>query len=144
MDFWLESAKPFNEICLHVGENQDNPSAPRCKSETGNLNSNTNRENNDGICVDATEIADPEQLYNEIDDRALGGGEWRGPGCKHDGGPLWISIPIADDPVVAQETQQRAVNTYWNVANSGHYFENDGGNTYAMTIWARFFQRAHK
>ena len=143
MDFWLESAKPFNEICLHVSENQDNPSAPRCKPETGNFGS-TNRENNDGICVDATEIADPEQLYNELDSRALEGGEWRGPGCKHDGGPLWISIPIVDDPVVAQETEQRSAHYYWNSSNSGHYFENDGGNTYAMTIWARFFQRAHK
>ena len=122
MDFWLESAKPFNEICLHVSENQDNPSAPRCKPETGNFGS-TNRENNDGICVDATEIADPEQLYNELDSRALEGGEWRGPGCKHDGGPLWISIPIADDPVVAQETQQRASNYYWgNSGSSGAYF----------------------
>ena len=101
MDFWLESAKPFNEICLHVSENQDNPTAPRCN--TGNTNNfgSLDREINDGICVDATEIADPEQLYNEIDSRALESGEWRGAGCKHDGGPLWISIPIVDDPVVA-------------------------------------------
>ena len=27
MDFWLESAKPFNEICLNVGDGQDDPSA---------------------------------------------------------------------------------------------------------------------
>lgn len=143
MDFWLESAKPFNEICLHVSENQDNPSAPRCKAETSGYGNNYQRENNDGICVDATEIADPEQLVNENDTRALGEGEWRGSGCKHDGGPLWISIPIVDDPVVAQETRQRQSNYYWNSGTSG-YFENDGGNTYAMTIWARFFQRAHK
>lgn len=138
MDFWLESAKPFNEICLHVSENQENPSAPRCKAETSGYGNNYQRENNDGICVDATEIADPEQLVNENDTRALGEGEWRGSGCKHDGGPLWISIPIVDDPVVAQETKQRQSNYYWNSGTSG-YFENDGGNTYAMTIWARFF-----
>ena len=138
MDFWLESAKPFNEICLHVSENQENPSAPRCRAETSGYNNAYQREDNDGICVDATEIADPEQLYNEVDDRALGEGEWRGSGCKHDGGPLWISIPIVDDPVVAQETKQRQSNYYWNSNTSG-YFENDGGSTYAMTIWARFF-----
>ena len=103
MDFWLESAKPFNEICLNVSQNQDYPSAAKCNIGTdGNSNS---REINDGICVDATEIADPEQLYHEDDGRALESGEWRGPGCKHDGGPLWISIPIVDDPVVAQETR---------------------------------------
>ena len=104
MDFWLESAKPFNEICLHVSENQDNPSAPRCNIGNSNNFGLLDRQINDGICVDATEIADPEQLYNEIDNRALESGEWRGAGCKHDGGPLWISIPIVDDPVVAQET----------------------------------------
>ena len=35
MDFWLESAKPFNEICLNVGRNQANPSAPICRTDTG-------------------------------------------------------------------------------------------------------------
>ena len=30
MDFWLDSAKPFNSICLHVSDNQENPSAARC------------------------------------------------------------------------------------------------------------------
>ena len=107
MDFWLESAKPFNNICLHVSDHQTNPTAARCRRENGSTGNAYQREDNDGICVDATEIADPEQLYNEIDDRALEEGEWRGPGCKHDGGPLWISIPLVDDPVVAQETTQR-------------------------------------
>ena len=143
MDFWLESAKPYNRICLYVGENQDNPSAARCNEE-GN-NGPNDREINDGICVNATEIADPEQLYYSDDDRELEPGEWRGPGCKHDGGPLWISIPIVDDPVVAQETRQIDSRFYYNNNwNNGYYFENDGGNTYAQTIWARFFQRAHK
>ena len=71
IDFWLESAKPFNEICLHVSENQENPSAPRCKPETSGLGNAYQRENNDGICVDATEIADPEQLYNELDPKTM-------------------------------------------------------------------------
>ena len=43
MDFWLESAKPFNEICLHVSENQENPSAPRCKAETSGYGYNYQR-----------------------------------------------------------------------------------------------------
>ena len=44
----------------------------------------------------------------------------RGSGCKHDGGPLWVSIPLVDDPVVAAA----------------------GTGTYPQHIWARFFQRA--
>ena len=146
MDFWLESAKPFNEICLIVGDNQNNPSAARCNKgdPTFGIDNFTQRENNDGICVSATDIADPEQLYNDFFDRSLEPGEWRGSGCKHDGGPLWISIPIVDDPVVAQETRQQPSNYYYNNARSGTYFQNDGGNSYAQTIWARFFQRAPK
>ena len=44
----------------------------------------------------------------------------RGSGCKHDGGPLWVSIPIVDDPVVAAA----------------------GTGTYPQHVWARFFQKA--
>ena len=50
-------------------------------------------------------------------------GKVQGSGCKHDDGPLWISIPLEDDPVVANSS---------------------GGATYAHTIWARFYQRATK
>jgi Ca2+-binding RTX toxin-like protein len=32
MDFWLESAKPWNQICLFVDDNQDNPSAGMCST----------------------------------------------------------------------------------------------------------------
>ena len=47
-------------------------------------------------------------------------GQVQGPGCKHDGGALWVSIPLEDDPVVAAA---------------------GGGATYAHTIWARFYQK---
>ena len=30
MDFWLESAKPFNQICVNRDKRQENPSAPEC------------------------------------------------------------------------------------------------------------------
>ena len=73
MDFWLESAKPFNEICLNVSENQANPTAPKCNTgdrytfwnyrgigDIAEKFGENNRQINDGICVDATEIADPE------------------------------------------------------------------------------------
>ena len=50
-------------------------------------------------------------------------GNVQGPGCKHDGGPLWISIALEDDPVVAKA---------------------GGTGTYAHTVWARFYQRATK
>lgn len=56
------------------------------------------------ICVDANMLADP-SLLERADGTMLGDGEYRGPGCKHDGGPLWISIPLVDDPVVADKPE---------------------------------------
>ena len=110
MDFWLESAKPWNQICLYVDDNQANPSAGVCSTGSSyqGVSGFTEPENNDGICVSADMLADPNLLAYDRDGSGtasdLGPGEWRGSGCKHDGGPLWISIPIVDDPVVAEST----------------------------------------
>ena len=94
--------------------------------------------NNDGICVNAIELADPEELVNDADsNRALGPGEYRGPGCKHDGGPLWISIPIVDDPVVAEKEDRVPSSFFFSNPTANTYFQRPGG--YSMTVWARFF-----
>ena len=147
MDFWLESAKPWNYICLHVGDNQDNPSAGMCSTGSSFQGAAgfTAPENNDGICVSAAELADPTLLVNQADsDRALTPGEWRGAGCKHDGGPLWISIPIVDDPVVAESTRQVSTAGFGWTNPGNSFYRNNGGGTYDMTIWARIFQRKQK
>ena len=107
MDFWLESAKPWNQICIGPDAQQANPTAGAC----------TLGEDNTGYCISAAELADPDLLADNI---AGGEGSLRGPGCKHDGGPLWVSIPLVDDPVVAAA----------------------GTGTYPQHMWARFFQRA--
>ena len=56
--------------------------------------------NNEGYCLSASTLADPELIVNDMSFNG-GAGGLRGAGCKHDGGPLWVSIPIVDDPVVA-------------------------------------------
>ena len=68
------------------------------------------------ICFTAAEISDSNIAAQNTDIDGLGA--VRGSGCKNDGGPLWVSVPIVDDPVVAHE---------------------DGGGTYAQSLWARFF-----
>ena len=107
MDFWLESAKPWNQICIAPDAQQSNPTAGAC----------TLGEDNTDFCISAAQLADPDLLADDI---AGGEGSLRGSGCKHDGGPLWVSIPIVDDPVVAAA----------------------GTGTYPQHIWARFFQKA--
>ena len=87
MDFWLESAKPYNQICINPDNMQDSPSAAACAAN-----------DNSGLCISAAELADPDLL---ADNSAGAEGDLRGSGCKHDGGPLWVSIPLVDDPVVA-------------------------------------------
>ena len=67
------------------------------------------------ICFTAAELADPEKAALVTDIGTIG--TIRGSGCKHDGGPLWVSVPIVDDPVVAAA----------------------GTGTYPQSLWARFF-----
>ena len=71
---------------------------------------------NGPLCLNARQLASPAAAINDI--AGLTAGHVRGTGCKHDGGPLWVSIPIVDDPVTS--------------------------DIYPFTIWARFFQRAPK
>ena len=101
---------------------------------------------NDGICVDARMLADPSLLMVDRGDGngevALGAGEYRGPGCKHDGGPLWISIPLVDDPVVADKPEIVPSSFFFTNPAPGTFFQRPGG--YSMTIWSRIFQRAPK
>ena len=51
-------------------------------------------------------------------------GEVRGSGCKNDGGPLWVTVTLLDDPIVAQGMDQMFVDK----------------EPYNSTIWARFYQ----
>ena len=87
MDFWLESAKPWNQICIDIDVQQANPTAGACTTT-----------DNQEFCLSAAQLADPDLLADDIDGCE---GSLRGSGCKHDEGPLWVSIPIVDDPVVA-------------------------------------------
>ena len=67
MDFWLEGAKQWNQICVHVDAMQDNPTAGAC----------TLGEDNDGFCIGAAQLADPDLLADDI---AGGEGSLRGSG----------------------------------------------------------------
>ena len=114
MDYWL--TPQWNEICIHESMNQVEPSTGSCDTNGNGYNS--------GFCLTAGQIADPSILAGSL---SGGSGSYRGSGCKNDGGPLWISIPILDDPVVANSSQSIGGNFSL------------GGNPYPMSVWARFF-----
>ena len=61
------------------------------------------------FCISAAQLADPDLLADDITGAE---GALRGSGCKHDGGPLWVSIPIVDDPVVAMLERVPILNIY--------------------------------
>ena len=105
MDFWLEGAKPWNRICPRPSKRQDIGPAADCTTDVP-----------EDFCLGAYDIFSPGTVVNTM--MSTMPGKVQGPGCKHDGGPLWISIPLEDDPVVAAAA---------------------GGATYAHTIWARFY-----
>ena len=110
MDFWLEGAKPWNRICPRESKHQQKPAAALCGAI-----------DNSDLCFSAHDLFTPGTVVNNA--IPANDGQTQGPGCKHDGGPLWVSIPLEDDPVVALA---------------------GGGATYAHTVWARFYQRATK
>lgn len=110
MDFWLEGAKPWNRICPRESKHQKMPAAGNCAAVLHNT-----------LCFSAADLFSPGTILNQVSPAMAG--QVQGPGCKHDGGPLWISIPLEDDPVVAKV---------------------GGGAPYARTVWMRVFQRASK
>ena len=119
MDYWL--TPQWNEICIHESMNQAEPSTGTCDT--------TGDGYNNGHCLTADQLADASLAAGALNG---GNGSVRGAGCKNDGGPLWISIPILDDPVVAGGSQTSGTAS------------TTGGNPYPMSIWARFFQKTAK
>jgi len=103
MDFWLEGAKPWNMICPRESKHQAKPAAGACAAI-----------DNSDLCFGAADLFSPGTAHNVTG----GNGRTQGPGCKHDGGPLWISIPLEDDPVVAKPA---------------------GGAPYSHTVWMRVY-----
>ena len=110
MDFWLEGAKPWNRICPRTSRHQTGGPAASCTVPVPPT-----------FCLGAHDLFSPGTAANTLNGTMPG--KVQGPGCKHDGGPLWISIPLEDDPVVGKAA---------------------GGATYAHTIWLRLYQRATK
>jgi hypothetical protein len=96
MDFWLAEAKRYNQVCLDEDINQDGQLYYACDSTD-----DPEAKDLTPACVTALDLMDPRRLDMP--------GRVAGAGCKHDGGPLWISVPIqteCESDVVARFFQR--------------------------------------
>lgn len=97
MDFWHESAMPYNHICMGVDEGQG-----AC---TVNNNELTTPGDLPDDCVSAVDLQSGRDPTDTPDPARI-----RNSGCKNDGGPLWVSVQLLDESNRGEdETFPRAV-----------------------------------
>jgi hypothetical protein len=93
MDFWDESAMPWNILCLYPDARQGIPSSGEC---TENMNwllpYDFDPTSAAAVsCLTATDILSARAPVASGENNRV-----RGNGCKNDGGPLWISVELVD------------------------------------------------
>jgi len=89
MDFWHETAMPYNYICLNADASQGVPGSGACTTNDHSVALDGSVPDD---CVSASDLMsgrDPQDTPEPARTRRTG--------CKNDGGPLWISIDFADE-----------------------------------------------
>jgi Ca2+-binding RTX toxin-like protein len=113
MDFWHETAMPYNHICLNADASQGIPGSGACTINPHPVALDGSVPDD---CVSATDLMsgrDPQDTQEPQRTRRTG--------CKNDGGPLWISIDFADEES--------------GITNSS------GGGDVPRTVFGRIFQK---
>ena len=91
MDFWHESAMPYNILCLYPDARQGVPASGEC---TVNVNYALPYDFDPSMalsCLTATDIMSARAPEASGDITRV-----RGSGCKNDGGPLWVTVELVD------------------------------------------------
>jgi len=101
MDFWDESAMPYNFLCLFPDERQGVPASGECSINVNfDIAASIDPFADEALsCLTATDIMSARAPAASGENNRV-----RGNGCKNDGGPLWISVELvdsADDITVA-------------------------------------------
>ena len=107
MDFWDDGASPYNILCLYPDFRQGMPGSGEC-TIMPNFSAGES-------CLTATDIIAARAPGTMPDATRVRGG-----GCKDDGGPLWVTVELVDDPVAGGS---------------------NGGGDVPRTVWARLFQK---
>lgn len=118
MDFWHEAAMPYNVLCLFPDPRQGVPGSGLC-----NINPHIAINGPSTVpevyesCLEAVDIMSGRASIGDDHDPK----RTRGSGCKNDGGPLWVTVELAESPE--------------GITNAS------GGGDVPRTVWGRIFQK---
>ena len=118
MDFWHETAMPYNALCMFPDLRQGVPGSGTCNinphiAVTGDDSSPADYES----CLTGIDIMSGRApIADDADPKRT-----RGSGCKNDGGPLWVTVELVESP-------EGIVNA-------------SGGGDAPRTVWGRIFQK---
>jgi len=93
MDFWHETAMPHNILCLYPDRAQGVPGSGACTVEQNFAADTTAALTAQSSCLTAVDIMSGRAPLADMHDPK----RTRNSGCKNDGGPLWISVELADE-----------------------------------------------
>ena len=118
MDFWDESAMPYNVLCMYPDHRQGMPASGMC---TVNMNFDLPTVTDDNAplgksCLSAVDIMSARATMPAAMPMRTRGG-----GCKNDGGPLWVTVELAD--------------------SEDDISSPPGGGDAFRTVWGKIFQK---
>jgi len=116
MDFWHEQAMPQNRLCLYPDPSQGKPGSGNCSVNANFGDGDPADDNLFESCLTAVDL-----MAGRAPEAMPAAQRTRGGGCKNDGGPLWISVELAESPE--------------NIVSS------EGGGDVFRTVWGRIFQK---
>ena len=95
MDFWNETAMPHNVLCMFPDLRQGFPASGTCNINQNFSNDPESSENPDTYesCLTAVDLMSARAPISDRNKKRVRGG-----GCKNDGGPLWVTVDLVENP----------------------------------------------
>ena len=95
MDFWNETAMPHNVLCMYPDLHQGFPASGTCNISP-NFGNGSDSDNPDTFesCLTAVDLMSARAPIGGNRDKK----RVRGGGCKNDGGPLWVTVDLVENP----------------------------------------------
>jgi len=94
MDFWHETAMPHNVLCLFPDLSQGAPTSGTCNINPNFASSAKSDPDTYESCLTAVDLMSARAPIADGRDKK----RVRGSGCKNDGGPLWVTVDLVENP----------------------------------------------